>query len=166
MRGYIVHSTGKLLRNISVRSQKRPADQETPIYQRGSTSFKEAHEYGLDSLNPVVQGYDDKPYTRLESPSPPSSFEENPRLESTTRIKSARSAATPSRSPPDSVVPQPVPSTTITILHPPVVATTNLATVTPLRSVHCARSQPFDRTRSLDQFPPPSSVFFLDENDE
>jgi hypothetical protein len=62
---------------MSVRKQKRPANLETPICQGHLSSFTEAHEYGLDSLNPVIQGYDDEPYTRLESPSPPCSFKEN-----------------------------------------------------------------------------------------
>jgi hypothetical protein len=159
----LVHSTGQLLRNMSIRSQKRPANQETCIYPGSLTSFKEAHEYGMDSSNPVVHGYDDTPYTRLESPSPPSSLEEKPRPEYTTRIN--RPAATSSMSPPNYLVPQPVPSTTITIRHPPSVATTDVATAAPLRAVHCARPQPFHRTRSRDQIPPPG-VFFLDEDDE
>jgi hypothetical protein len=58
---------------MSARKQKHP---ETPICHL--SSFADAHEHGLDSLNPVVQGYDDARYTRLESPSPPCSLEENP----------------------------------------------------------------------------------------
>jgi hypothetical protein len=55
--------------------------------------FQEAHEHGLDSLNPVFQGYDDKLYTRFEFSSPQPSFEENRAPEQlTTRINGARSA--------------------------------------------------------------------------
>jgi hypothetical protein len=58
---------------MSACKPKRPAD-VTPICHL--SSFTEAHEHELDSLNPVVQGYDDARYTRLESPSPPCSLEE------------------------------------------------------------------------------------------
>jgi hypothetical protein len=58
---------------MSACKQKRPAN-VTPICHL--SSFTEANEHGPDSLNPVVQGYDDTRYTRLESPSPPCSLEE------------------------------------------------------------------------------------------
>jgi hypothetical protein len=152
---------GKFFRNLSVHKPKRGANLEVPNRMGELSSFSDAHEHGLDSLNPVAQGYDDKPHlhhTRLESPSPPASSEEvdrpNQPNQPNLRTNGGTLATLPNR------LSQPVPSTTITIRRPPAAATTQDSTG------NRALDQPFGYHQSPDHSSPPSFVFFPDENDE
>jgi hypothetical protein len=67
-KGYVLQiktASSSIVRSLSFGKNKK----KSSALIKPLNSFAEAHEYGLDTFSPVVEGYDDKPITRLDPPS-------------------------------------------------------------------------------------------------